>query len=132
MKWSILSAFVVSAALTASPVAAQQSQTETVPLQMKIQTVMQVQQKLNKEGFDAGHADGNWGPQTAEAVKNFQQKNNLPQTGELDQQTLSKLGINMPSSGSSSGSSGGQEQGSSSSSGGQEQGSGGSSGGQQR
>lgn len=113
---SILAAFLVSTALTASPVLAQQSQTETVPLQVKTQTVMQVQQKLNKEGFDAGNADGNWGPQTAEAVKNFQQKNDLPQTGQLDQQTLSKLGINL----SSSGSSGGQQQSSSGSSGGQQ------------
>ena len=110
MKWSILSAFVVSAVLTASPVLAQQSQTETIPFQLKTQTVMQVQQKLNKEGFDAGNADGNWGPETAEAVKNFQQKNGLPQTGQLDQQTLSKLGINLSTSGSSSNSSGGQQQ----------------------
>ena len=120
MMRSILAAFVVSTALTASPVLAQQSQTETVPLQVKAQTVMQVQQKLNKEGFDAGNADGNWGPQTAEAVKNFQRKNDLPQTGQLDQQTLSKLGINLSSSGSSGSSSGGQQQSSSGSSGGQQ------------
>lgn len=130
MKRSVFSAFVVCAALAAGPALAQQSaqgqmnaqgqqgqmgaqaqqgHLETVPLAMKQQTIRQVQQALNKKGFDAGKADGNWGPETAAAVKNFQEKNGLQQTGALDSQTMQELGINMPSSGNVGSSSGGQQ-----------------------
>jgi len=52
------------------------------------------------------------GPNTESALRNFQQSKKLPQTGNLDQQTLSALGVNengaaatngsQPSQGSSS------------------------------
>jgi peptidoglycan hydrolase-like protein with peptidoglycan-binding domain len=37
------------------------------------------------------------GTKTAEAVKSFQEKNNVPATGKLDEQTLADLGIGTPS-----------------------------------
>ncbi|HKS89348.1 MAG TPA: peptidoglycan-binding domain-containing protein [Stellaceae bacterium] len=58
------------------------------------QQITQIQQKLDQEGFKAGRPDGKWGPQTARAVKEFQQQNNLPATGRLDEQTLAQLGVN--------------------------------------
>src|SRR5262249_54831160 len=57
--------------------------------------VRQAQQKLKDSGDYTGEVDGKFGPKTAEAVKKFQQDNGLPQTGHLDQQTASKLGVNM-------------------------------------
>jgi peptidoglycan hydrolase-like protein with peptidoglycan-binding domain len=66
--------------------------------------MMQVQQKLKSEGLYTGPVDGKEGPKTEQALKEFQQKNGLPQTGQLDQQTESKLGLS-ESSGASSGSS---------------------------
>jgi len=95
---SILLAFVATGAFVAGPAFAKQSRNETAPIHMKSSTLMEAQKKLNQEGFDAGRADGKWGTKTAEAVKSFQEKNNLPATGELDEQTLADLGIGTPSS----------------------------------
>lgn len=70
--------------------------------------VMQAQQKLKSEGLYNGPVDGIDGPQTQQALKQFQQKNGLRQTGQLDQKTESKLGLSessgssMPPTGSSS------------------------------
>ncbi len=54
----------------------------------------QAQQKLKDDGDYHGQIDGKFGPKTRQALKDFQQKNGLPQTGQLDQQTASKLGLN--------------------------------------
>jgi peptidoglycan hydrolase-like protein with peptidoglycan-binding domain len=67
---------------------------------MSPQMIRQVQQKLNQEGFDAGSVDGVWGPETKEALKNFQKKQGLPETGNLDKETLSALDIQMSGDGS--------------------------------
>jgi hypothetical protein len=94
----ILLAYVAAGALVAGPAFAKQSRNETAPMtHMTSSTLMEAQKKLNQEGFDAGRADGRWGTKTAEAVKSFQEKNNLPATGKLDEQTLAELGIGAPS-----------------------------------
>jgi len=89
----ILLAFLAAGALVAGPAFAKQSRNETAPMHMNASTLMEAQKKLNQDGFDAGRADGRWGSKTAEAVKIFQEKNNLPVTGKIDQQTLAELGI---------------------------------------
>jgi peptidoglycan hydrolase-like protein with peptidoglycan-binding domain len=94
---NILLAFVATGALVAGPAFAKQSRNEAAPMHMKSSTLMEAQKKVNQEGFDAGRADGRWGTKTAEAVKSFQEKNNLPATGKLDEQTLADLGIGTPS-----------------------------------
>ena len=93
---NILLAFVAAGALVAGPAFAKQSRNETTPRHMNSSTLMEAQKKLNQEGFDAGRADGKWGTKTAEAVKSFQEKNNVPATGKLDEQTLADLGIGTP------------------------------------
>lgn len=65
----------------------------TVPLQVKDDQVAQMQQKLNDEGFDAGQVDGLWGPNTSAALRRYQAKNNLWQSGKLDPSTVAALGI---------------------------------------
>jgi hypothetical protein len=55
--------------------------------------VRSAQRSLNDRGFDAGPADGRWGPNTEHAVRQFQQSSGLPQTGQLDRPTLSALGV---------------------------------------
>ena len=98
MKLSdILLGFVAAGALLAGPALAKQGRNETAPMHMTSSTLMEAQKKLNQEGFDAGRADGRWGTKTAKAVKSFQEKNNLPATGKLDEQTLADLGIGAPS-----------------------------------
>lgn len=92
---------VAAGAIAALPAAAQQNQggtalpnrEETVPLQVKAGQVMAMQQRLNEQGFSAGRIDGLWGPDTSAAVRNFQQRNGLRRTGQLDQGTLRALGI---------------------------------------
>jgi len=56
-------------------------------------TVRMAQQALNDRGYNAGSADGVWGPDTANAVRRFQQAQGLPDSGTLDTQTLSALGV---------------------------------------
>jgi hypothetical protein len=56
--------------------------------------VRQVQQALDKSGFQVGRVDGRWGPETTNALKQFQQSKNAQADGQLDQQTISDLGLN--------------------------------------
>jgi phage tail tape-measure protein len=57
-------------------------------------TVRNAQVALNDNGYDAGPADGRFGPNTRSAVRRFQADRGLAQTGTLDSSTLSALGIN--------------------------------------
>ncbi len=70
-----------------------ESRRETVPLQVRDEQVADMQQKLNDQGFSAGQVDGFWGPNTSAALKRYQAKNSLRQTGQLDPSTLAALGI---------------------------------------
>jgi len=56
--------------------------------------IMQVQQKLQQEGLYKGKVDGVDGKETRSALKQYQAKNGLDQTGKLDSQTAEKLGLN--------------------------------------
>ncbi len=68
---------------------------------MNADEVKQAQQKLLDAGDYKGKIDGKFGSQTAQAVKQYQQKNGLKQTGRLDHDTLAKLGVAATGSGSS-------------------------------
>ena len=50
-----------------------------------------VQAQLNQQGFNAGPEDGEWGSHTLTALRNWQQANNLPVTGMIDDQTWTQL-----------------------------------------
>jgi peptidoglycan hydrolase-like protein with peptidoglycan-binding domain len=90
--------------------------------------VRSAQQALKQKGYDVGTIDGQLGPTTDSALRNFQQAQGLPQSGTLDQQTLSALGVDQnQSSMSNQGSQGttsdqGSQSGSTSSQGSQGQG----------
>lgn len=53
--------------------------------------IKMAQRILKDSGFDPGPVDGSFGPRTREATKNFQIKNRLEPTGELDEQTRDRL-----------------------------------------
>jgi hypothetical protein len=57
------------------------------------QLVRSVQRSLNDRGFGAGPVDGQWGPSTETALRDFQQANGLAQTGNLDARTIDALGV---------------------------------------
>jgi peptidoglycan hydrolase-like protein with peptidoglycan-binding domain len=64
-------------------------------------SIQQAQQQLKAQGLYNGPIDGVIGPETKQALSQFQQQNGLPQTATLDQQTMSRLmapGSNPPAS----------------------------------
>jgi hypothetical protein len=67
------------------------------PRQLGRSGVRQVQQALDKNGFHAGRSDGIDGPQTRTALRNFQKSKGIQSNGQINQQTLSDLGVNVAS-----------------------------------
>jgi peptidoglycan hydrolase-like protein with peptidoglycan-binding domain len=55
--------------------------------------VRAVQQALKDKGHDPGNVDGVMGPKTRSALRDFQKKEGIKDTGQLDQDTMSKLGV---------------------------------------
>lgn len=50
-----------------------------------------VQKRLHNLGYDPGPAEGQWTPETSEAIRQFQAQFGLEQTGEVDKPTRDKL-----------------------------------------
>jgi peptidoglycan hydrolase-like protein with peptidoglycan-binding domain len=64
--------------------------------QLSQNEIQNVQQHLQQQGYyKNAKVDGRWGPHTQQAVESFQQAKGLPTTGQLDQQTLNALGVNL-------------------------------------
>jgi sporulation protein YlmC with PRC-barrel domain len=57
--------------------------------------ISKIQQQLNKQGFDAGHVNGQWNQATQTAIRNFQRSNGLRTTGTLDKKTIDELGLDL-------------------------------------
>jgi hypothetical protein len=55
--------------------------------------VRSVQESLKREGLDLGPIDGILGPRTAAALREFQQRHGLAQSGEPDEATLKALNM---------------------------------------
>lgn len=62
--------------------------------------VREAQQALQARGFPVGAVDGQMSPNTQEALRDFQRRNGLSATGELNQETLAALNINTSGTGS--------------------------------
>jgi len=56
-------------------------------------TVRNAQTALNAQGYDVGRVDGQFGPNTQNAVRRFQTEHNLAPTGSLTNATLEALGV---------------------------------------
>ena len=56
-------------------------------------TVRNVQQSLYDKGFDVGPIDGRMGPRTRSALREFQQRQGLEGSGQLNQETMSALDV---------------------------------------
>ena len=59
----------------------------------KHQKVMTAQQALKDKGHDPGTIDGQMGPRTRAALADYQKAEGLKQTGRLDDETRTKLGM---------------------------------------
>jgi peptidoglycan hydrolase-like protein with peptidoglycan-binding domain len=55
------------------------------------EVILQAQRQLKALGFNPGSIDGNTGPQTEAAVREYQRAYRLPQTGKLDEATVRSL-----------------------------------------
>jgi peptidoglycan hydrolase-like protein with peptidoglycan-binding domain len=54
---------------------------------------MEIQQALAERGFYEGPVDGNWNAPCVEALKRFQEDQNLPPDGKLGSLSLIALGL---------------------------------------
>ena len=79
----------------------QSTQAATAPVDASESQVKQAQERLKSTGFYKGTADGKMGPETKQAISEFQQQQGLTKTGTLDQETLAALNSNQSSGGSS-------------------------------
>jgi peptidoglycan hydrolase-like protein with peptidoglycan-binding domain len=61
--------------------------------------VNKVQQSLSDKGLYHGQIDGLMGPQTRQAIREYQKSENLPVTSRLDTETAGKLGVGPESEG---------------------------------
>ncbi len=87
VKPNIVIALMIAAGVSISP-ASQAASYD--PLTQKAQS------KLAQLGFDPGTTDGILGRHTIAAIKAFQKKSGLPETGALDSATQAKLAIGAP------------------------------------
>jgi len=55
------------------------------------EVMLQAQRQLKALGYNPGATDGNFGPQTEAALREYQRAYRLPQTGRLDEVTLRSL-----------------------------------------
>jgi hypothetical protein len=55
--------------------------------------IQRAQRMLQDEGYYTGAIDGLLGPRTQRAIREYQQAHSLPDTGQLDEQTASALGL---------------------------------------
>jgi hypothetical protein len=69
---------------------------------LRQETLVKVQQALISRGYLSGAADGQFGGQTAQALKSFQQAQGLPVTGVTDAATVVRLLIELPAQGKKS------------------------------
>jgi photosystem II stability/assembly factor-like uncharacterized protein len=58
-------------------------------------SIIKVQEALNRAGYHVGEPDGKAGPGTQIAIKKFQGDRHLPVTGKLDAITLSAMGVSI-------------------------------------
>ncbi len=66
---------------------------EGAPVYFSPTAVRQIQQQLNEAGYAPGNVDGAWGPETADALANFQRDQGLDPTGTLTFETVGALGL---------------------------------------
>jgi peptidoglycan hydrolase-like protein with peptidoglycan-binding domain len=61
--------------------------------------VKEIQTALQREGAYNGEPTGKWDSTTADAMRNYQDKNGLSPTGKIDALTLEKLGLGSSTAG---------------------------------
>jgi peptidoglycan hydrolase-like protein with peptidoglycan-binding domain len=78
-----------------------QSDRSTSSSRVSSDDIKNAKEALKAKGIDPGPINGTLDSKTQQALRQFQQANNLPVTGTLDQATATKLGVRLGSSGAS-------------------------------
>ncbi len=87
--------------LTLATVAFAANPEEEKPAASNRHDIKKVQESLRDKGYYHADVDGALGPQTREAIRQYQKSENLPVTGRLDGETAGKLGVGPESAGGS-------------------------------
>lgn len=83
-----------SATRNRRPASASRTQSRrTAQLAPTRERYLEIQQALIERGYLSPPATGNWGPESVEALKRFQQEHHLEPTGTLNALTLIALGL---------------------------------------
>jgi peptidoglycan hydrolase-like protein with peptidoglycan-binding domain len=69
---------------------------QSVMLKMSSESVSTIQQTLQDQGFYKGQIDGQWGPNTQQALRAFQEQQGFDGEGQLDFQTIVALNLDVP------------------------------------
>jgi peptidoglycan hydrolase-like protein with peptidoglycan-binding domain len=94
----------VLAALAATPVVAHAAQQSSDQMQhqqgmthqrqaLNTETIRNIQENLQKQGYQVGQVDGVLGKQTRQALAQFQKDQGISGNGQPNQQTLAALGV---------------------------------------
>jgi len=77
-----------------APVPAPAPAASAAPAAVSGDTILKVQQRLREQGFYVrDNIDGQWGPATSTALRNFQRIKGLEPSGQLDSRTLAALDL---------------------------------------
>lgn len=68
-------------------------QPEAKPVKVTPGVIRSAQAKLKERGFYDGPEDGQMGPKTRAAIRQFQNEEKMPASGRLDPPTMAKLGV---------------------------------------
>lgn len=69
---------------------------QTASLQQDREIVRQVQEQLKSSGYDVGEVDGIYGPQTQQALTQYQKDKGVTASGQIDQELLAGMDIEAP------------------------------------
>ena len=72
-----------------------QEQTSISAVSLSKDQISQVQKALNEKGFHSANVDGEMGEETSKALRNFQENQEITASGELNQETLDALGVDI-------------------------------------
>ena len=70
------------------------NQSSTMGQKWSADEVKEIQGKLKSQGYKVGSVDGVLGPNTQQALRQFQQDKGIQASGQVDPQTLAALDIN--------------------------------------
>ena len=96
MRWNNSESYALAVGLLADQIAGQPPLSNPPSLKevpLRLQTIKQIQTRLNDLMLDAGLADGIMGPNTRAALRDFQTANNIIADGYPDKSTLDRLNI---------------------------------------